>query len=144
MQSRVLALDIGLKRTGLAVSDESRTVITPLPALQTDTEEFSGQLFRIIEEYQPGLILIGWPYTDPGFESAIHAKIETVKSEIETKWDKGTVKYWDEGFTSVEATSILSRNKRAGKSKKKQLQRKEHVNSVAASLILRSYLDHQS
>ena len=59
--ARVLAIDFGRKRVGLAVSDPEGIAITNLSQLHFNVQEFWPQLSAVISEYQPETIVVGWP-----------------------------------------------------------------------------------
>ncbi|MBI2026854.1 MAG: Holliday junction resolvase RuvX [Deltaproteobacteria bacterium] len=129
---RILALDIGDKRTGIAVSDpmgwnQAQPVKTIL------TIHLLDELPKLIAEYSIEKVVIGMPYQDDGTVSGqgkkIMKKVESVKGVINIP-----IVFWDESLSSREAEEFLIH---AGLSRKK---RKSVSDTLAAVLILQSYL----
>jgi putative Holliday junction resolvase len=135
---RRLALDIGERRIGVAVSDPSGRVATPLVVL--DARELArdiSPLRRLIDDYEPAELVIGLPLTLSGEEGPQAASIRaTVRRLIEPLGIPLT--YHDERFTSTDAERAMAA---AGADSKA---RRGSVDMVAASLLLQSYLDTRS
>jgi putative Holliday junction resolvase len=132
---RRLGLDIGERRIGVAVSDPSGRVATPLVVLDARAlARDMTPLRRIIEDYEPEELVVGLPLTLSGEEGPQAASIRaTVRRLIEPL---GTaVAYHDERFTSTEAERAMAA---AGADSKA---RRGSVDMVAATLLLQSYLD---
>jgi len=98
---KVLALDYGSARTGVAVSDPSGTVARPLGAVaKVNTSEGFKELLRLIAEEAPELVVVGLPLTLKG-EHGEQARetaefVERLRAAVETR-----IEMWDERFTSV-------------------------------------------
>ncbi len=138
--SRILAFDYGLKRTGVAVTDPDRIVITPLEQLLTTEQDFLEKVQRLIQEFNPDMILIGWPAHDNKILD-IHEAIEIFRKKLQVQYQQLKVVYQDESFSSAEANRIYTqKHGSSGKTKKKIGQKKKQIDSLAASLILESYL----
>ena len=132
----ILAIDFGLKRIGIAGSDDLGIASHPVKLLFNDSkEEYFDDILSIIGEREPDLILIGLPIKDDG-----RLKIQTDIENFEKKLMKLTsikVTYWNENFTSKEADEILIK---MNVSRKK---RKSFQDMLAACLIIDSYLRSQ-
>jgi len=138
--SRILAFDYGLKRTGVAVTDPDRIVITPLEQLLTTEQDFSAKVQKLIQEYSPGMVLIGWPAHDNKILD-IHQAIQIFREKLQVQYPQLQVVYQDESFSSAEANRIYTqKHGSSGNAKKKIAQKKKQIDSLAASLILESYL----
>lgn len=135
---RRLALDIGERRIGVAVSDPSGRVATPLMVL--DARELARDakpLRRLLEDYEPGEFVVGLPLTLSGDEGPQAAAIRaTVRRLIEPMGVPVT--YHDERFTSTDAKRAMAE---AGADSRAQ---RGSVDMVAATLLLQSYLDTRS
>lgn len=134
---RVLALDIGARRIGVAVSDSKQRVASPLCVLDAGVISRPKSLLDIIAEYEVGLVVVGLPLSLDGTEGpqARHAR------EVGTRLAKSLdvpVTYADERLSSVEA----NRTMKAAAVKDKD--KRGRVDMVAASLFLQSYLDAKS
>lgn len=132
--SRVLGLDIGDVRIGVAVSDESRTISQSLYYIKRigyskDTE----RILEIMSEYNCDLIVLGLPKLMSGIEGAQAEKTKAFGDELVKKGC--IIEYQDERLSSVAAESILIE---ANTSRKK---RKQNIDKIAASFILQMWLD---
>lgn len=132
---RVLAIDHGTKRVGLALSDETRTIAQPLEFLPAEPEDkLMGRLQAIIVEKNVGKVLVGVPRNMNGTygPSAERSRefIASLKGLLTIP-----VKPWDERLTSVQANRFLIET---GMRRQK---RKEKVDQTAAAILLQSYLD---
>lgn len=135
-QGRVLALDIGEKRTGVALSDESRILASPLCVVEMrpGSPEWKARLRSIVEENEPVQIVIGMPLNQDGEEGP---QAQRMKKHIAALREVVTtpVIEWDERYTTVQAETLLID---ADVSRKK---RKKVIDKIAASFILQGYLD---
>lgn len=132
---RVLALDLGKKRIGLAVSDALGITAQGLPTLQrTNIREDLAALARIAEENEVTLILMGHPLHMSGAEGrqAGHAREFAERLGQRTGIE---VKLWDERLTTVEAQRVL---RESGVSIEK---RARAVDRLSAVILLASFLD---
>ncbi len=135
---RILALDVGKKRIGLAVSDELRLTAQGLPTLErTRIRDDLKKLADLAQEYSLGLLLIGKPLHMSGSESR-QSEYTREFAERLSKSVRLPLVYWDERWTSMEAERML---KEAGKSLD---ERKKAVDRFAAILLLESYLGYLS
>jgi putative Holliday junction resolvase len=135
INGRVLALDLGKKRIGLAVSDPLGVTAQGLHTLyRTRIREDLDELARLAKEYDVRLILMGHPKHMSGDDSrqAVYTR------EFAERLSEHTgvpIKYWDERWTSVQAERVL---KESGISIEK---RAKAVDRLAAMILLESYLD---
>jgi putative Holliday junction resolvase len=136
---RILGLDVGTHRIGVAVSDESATIAQPLISLETNPQKaFMGSLSKLISEHEIDKIVVGLPLTLSGGnrnDSTIRA--EKLGQRIESDLNISVV-YFDERFTTTQAERVLID---AGVRRKG---RRQVVDKMAASLILQGYLDSKS
>jgi putative holliday junction resolvase len=134
---RVLALDVGKKRIGLAVSDALGITAQGLPTLQrTRIRDDLKELAELCEQYEVGLLLLGNPLHMSGAESR-QAEFVREFGERLGNYTGLAVEYWDERLTTVEATRVL---RDSGISLQK---RKAAVDRLSAVLILEAWLEHQ-
>jgi putative Holliday junction resolvase len=132
---RLLGLDIGLARVGVAVSDPSGTVATPLTTLDGRTLAADpGPLLRLAQDYQAEGIVVGLPLTLAGAEGPQAASVRSMAERLGERLGL-PVTLWDERLTTRQARRSLDE---AGLSEREA---KRAVDMVAASLILQSYLD---
>lgn len=132
---RILALDLGKRRIGLAVSDALGITAQGLPTLErTRIREDLDRLARLAREYQAALLLVGLPLHMSGDEGrqAAHAREFGDRLAAHTGLP---VQYWDERWTTVEAGRVL-RSSGMGIEK-----RAKSVDRLAAVILLESYLE---
>jgi putative holliday junction resolvase len=132
---RVLGLDIGEKRIGVAISDPSGRVSTPLEVLDAKAVlRDGGKLVILIDEYEVERVVVGLPLSMDGTENQQAMTVRRAVKRL-VRFLPVPIEYWDERLSSVEARRAL---KGSGFS---EVQMKGRVDMVAASLFLQSYLD---
>ena len=132
---RILALDLGKKRIGLAISDPLGITAQGLPNLnRTNKRADLAEVERLAEERDVGLILMGNPINMRGSEGRQSGWVREFAEALETRTGL-PVKLWDERLTSVEAGRVL---RESGISIEK---RAAAVDRLSAVILLQSYLD---
>ncbi|MBD3235224.1 MAG: Holliday junction resolvase RuvX [Candidatus Eisenbacteria bacterium] len=140
---RVLALDVGLRRTGIAISDPQRRLATPLETVSLQLRALIAHLRRRIDEYEVSLVLIGHPELRSGRATAPARLAEEIARRLRAG-SGVAVRYWGETLTSWEAESLLQdASRRARRRPARRRRTKEAIDRVAASLILQDFLDSQ-
>jgi putative Holliday junction resolvase len=135
---RILAIDHGTKRMGIAVSDPSATVATPLEYIPAEPfKNFLVRLKELISEREIDLILVGMPRNMDGSYGPAAAKVKEFVAVLKETIPM-PIKTWDERLTSAQANRFLLQ---ADVSRK---DRKEKVDKAAAAILLQSYLDSLS
>jgi len=135
--SRILAIDFGERRIGLAISDPLGITAQGLPTIDTKkTKDVISGIVKTIQERNVDKVVVGMPRNMDG---SIGFKGEEVKKFIRklTKKTKEEIIDWDERLTTVE--SLRSMREMGIKQKEK-----ETVDRISATLILQNYLDSQS
>jgi putative Holliday junction resolvase len=133
---RILAIDFGTKRMGLAVSDALGMTAQGLPTLErTRLADDLERLRSLVEEYSVGRVLVGNPIGHSGAETAMSQRVAAFVEKLRRRLPC-PVELRDERLTSVEANRTL---REAGLSMGK---RQGAVDRVAAVLLLQSYLDY--
>lgn len=128
---KILALDLGDVYTGTAISDSLGIIAIPLKTVQTnDLEDF---LKKAIEKENIKTILIGYPKTMKGTISIQTQKIIDFEKAYKIKFPEINWVFWDERLTSKRAESFK---------KSKEKDDKLRLHSVAAALILETYLQY--
>lgn len=139
---RLLGIDIGTKRIGIAVSDESRLIATPKLIInrQSNLKDFT-KIKEIIDEYKIIGIVAGIPINldDSEVPMTIFAN-NFCKNLDEFLEEKLPIFFCDERLTSFEAREIDS----SKLSRKKNKSGRKHVDDIAASLILQGFIDCHS
>ena len=135
IKGQALALDLGEKRIGVAVSDPTRTIAKSLTIINRKSrKEDYERIARLITEQQANLLVVGLPIPLSGVEGEKAAWVRNYTAELQQHITI-PVKFWDEAMTTVQAyDSMRQRGKRAK-------QAKGRIDAVAAAFILQSYLD---
>jgi putative Holliday junction resolvase len=132
---RIIGIDYGQKRVGLAMSDPLGITSQPLPFLPNDKNMFA-QLKKLVEENQVSEIVVGLPITMRGSASEMTAEVEKFVDQLETHISI-PIYLQDERLSTMESEKLLIS---ADVSRKK---RKEVRDSMAASIILQDYLERK-
>ena len=133
---RILALDVGEKRVGLAVSDPLGCSAQPLAVLPRRPHgEFLKALASLAGQYQAELVLLGLPRRTDGRLGPEAQRVMALAGEIRSKLGLECLT-WDEWFTTQAAERVL----REGGLRPRA--RRQVVDKTAAAIILGTYLDH--
>jgi len=133
--ARILALDVGTKRIGMAVTDPLGITAQGLATLQRTSRNKDLELIKsVVEEYSVGEIVIGLPIRLGGEDSAQTARVKKFADFIKASL-KTPIHLHDERLTSWEANQLLDQEKLT------RQERKGKVDRIAACLILQSFLD---
>ncbi len=134
---KILAIDYGDSRTGLAYCDKSEAIAAPLGTIfEKSPERRFERLLGTIKEQGSELVVVGHPVNMDG-SAGERAKIcEQLAERLGSESGVRTV-LWDERVTTVQAAGILNETNVRGK------KRKSVIDAVAATLILESYLDYR-
>lgn len=131
---RIMAIDYGDARTGIAISDRTASITgTALVIHQWNPEKTAEEIGRLVREHDVGELVMGLPKNMDGTEGPRAELYRSFAGLLERTTGLKPV-LWDERRTTVDAHRILSDNNRHGK------KRKNTVDAVAASLILEGYL----
>ena len=144
MDKRIMALDVGDKTIGVAVSDSLLITAQGITTIErVGIKKDTTKVLNLIKEYDCGTLIIGLPKKLDGTDSIQTEKVYEFKEKMENKLRSSgmgdiLIEYQDERLTTVMAEKVLIE---ADLSRKR---RKEVIDKQAAVLILQSYLDvHQ-
>lgn len=133
--SRILAIDYGKKRTGLAVTDPMRIIASGLQTVETD------KLFEFLKDYfskeKIEIVIIGEPRQMDGTPSESAAMIDVFVAKFTTEFPNIKIERMDERFTSKMAMRSLVDSG----VKKKKRQNKGLLDEISATIILQDYLN---
>jgi putative Holliday junction resolvase len=134
-KSRVLGLDVGSRRIGVAVSDPLGITAQGLETLQRKNKKHDfAYLRRVVRDYEIGEIVVGLPLRMSGVEGMQAEKIQVFADELR-KYFKLPIHLWDERLTSAEANRLLRETELSIE------KRGQAVDRMAAILILQSWMD---
>ena len=134
---RILAVDHGEKRIGLALSDPPATIASPFKAIDHVSRTIdAAQVANIAAESEVGLIVIGQSFDEEGRPNLAGRRAAKFADALKQQTQIPVI-LWDESFSTQDARATriemgVSRNKRAG-----------HLDELAAVMILRSYIESQ-
>lgn len=133
----ILSVDYGDARTGVAVSDKTEFLASPVEVIHSSYQpNVISRICQICDSYKPELIVVGLPKNmDSTIGERAQRCIEFADNLTESTGIK--TKMWDERLTTVSAHHYLNQTNTRGK------KRKNTVDAVAAVIILQSYLDHR-
>ena len=132
---RILALDPGTKRIGVAVSDETKTIAQPLEWIPAEPfADFLARLKQLLIEKEIDLVLIGLPRNMDGSYGPAAQKAEAFAAALRAAITV-PIKMRDERLTSLQANKMMIQGR------VRREKRKDKVDQTAAALLLQSYLD---
>ena len=132
---RILGIDYGTKRIGVAVSDPMRVIARGVKVVMNSSNA-CAEIKRIADDYDVEKIVVGMPLNLKGEKGMKAKEVETFIDQLKYATQLEIVT-WDERFTSHTAHETL----RTMGAKKKQRQSKEQIDLMASALILQGYLD---
>ena len=131
---KVIAIDFGLKRTGLAITDESKMFAFGLET--AETKKLMDYLVALFKKEKIETIVLGEPKRLDGSDAHVTQNVYLFKEALEKQFPGIPVNLHDERFTSKMAFDAMI----AGGLKKKQRQDKGMIDKVSATIILQEYL----
>ena len=137
MPGSVLGIDAGSVRVGIAVSDPTRTVATPVVTVPRRPETLWARLREEIEARGVTSIVVGLPRRLDGSEGGAAAAARELAAEAERRTDL-EVLLWDERFTTAQAERQMIA------SGVRRRRRRESIDAIAATLMLQSWLDSRT
>ncbi|MBQ3302251.1 MAG: Holliday junction resolvase RuvX [Eggerthellaceae bacterium] len=132
---RIMALDIGEKRVGIAVCDPGERIASPVCVLPAQEVRSCARSFKsVLEDWEPELLLCGLPYTLSGEEGPQAQRVREFASDVGKQCGLN-IEFADEWLSSVEAKRSLREKGLSEKSMRGK------VDMIAASLFLQAWLD---
>ncbi len=131
--SRWLGLDVGDRRIGVAICDETQTLARPLLTLhRTSKKEDFAKIAALCREHAVEKVIVGLPRTLRGEEGPQARRVRRYAAELQAALEL-PLEFWDERFSTVEAHDLMAA---AGR----KLSSKAEIDAIAASVILQEYL----
>ncbi len=130
---RILAVDFGERRIGLATSDASGTLATPRRTLHRhDDNSAALDILRFCEEEEIGMVVLGIPRSPDGIESSFASRVRSFARKLAASTTI-PIRFHEETLTSDEAARRLTRKSS-----------REPLDPMAAAVLLEDFLEHQS
>lgn len=136
--SRLVGIDVGTKRIGIAQTDLLKTIATPVGTYSP--EEVLDKIREITTQSAVDKFIVGWPLTPSGEEGSATQMVEEFLVRLTRSFPEIPVEKVDERNTSNKAMELMVSS---GVSKKKRKE-KERVDRIAAAVILQTYLEEHS
>lgn len=133
--ARLVGIDVGKKRVGIAQTDLLKTIASPVGTYSPD--EVFSVISTIVKENNVERFIVGWPLTPNGDEGPATQMVEKFINKLSGVYPEIPIEKVDERYTSKKAVESMVQ---AGVPKKKRRE-KERVDRIAAALILQNYLD---
>lgn len=133
---RILSIDYGKRRTGIAVTDPMQIIAGGLTTV--DTKELLKFIVDYTQREQVETIVIGLPTQPNGEPSENQARVRSFTGELKKALPNIPVEFYDERFTSVMAHQTMI----ASGISRKRRQDKALVDEISATIILQNYLEH--
>ncbi len=136
-EGRVLAVDVGDVRVGLAATDATQTIASPDETLQVeglDVDGLAGRTAAAVAERDVVGIVVGWPRTLEGRERENATRARKVAEALSRETGL-PVQLWDERFSSIEAERVMLDQDAS------RAERRQSLDRVAASVILQGWLE---
>ena len=134
MSTRILALDHGTVRIGVAISDDMLMIAQPEPYVPAEPPEAIETYIHELWEGQLKLILVGMPRNMDGSYGPAAEKVRAFVQRLQEKVDV-PIRTWDERLTSAQANRVMI------EADVRRDKRKQKVDSMSAAILLQSYLD---
>ena len=132
---RILAIDHGTRRIGIAVSDELKTIAQPLEFIPAEPlAGFFARLQQIVADKSVELILVGMPRNMDGSYGSAAEKVREFVAALKEQ-TAIPIRTWDERLTTAQANRFLI------EADVRRRDRKQKVDQTAAAILLQSYLD---
>jgi putative Holliday junction resolvase len=134
---RVLAIDYGKKRCGIAISDPLKIIANPYTVLSA--ESILHELKKIVIEKEIDTIVVGYPVSMKSEKTSTTQTVEYFIKSLKKEIPGVIVEKFDERLTSKMAQQILIFTQ----TKKSERQKKSNIDLIAATILLQNYLDYQ-
>lgn len=131
--SKIISLDFGLKRTGIAITDDKQIISSPLTTV--DSVNLMSFLQQLIAKENIETIVLGYPTRLDGSDSHITENVRLLKQALEKEFPDKKIVFQDERYSSASAMETIHLMGKAKHKKDKKL-----VDRVAATIILSEYL----
>lgn len=132
---KIVAIDFGLKRTGIAITDEHRIIASPLTTVPSS--ELMTFLIKLVPKEAIEVIVLGEPKRLDGSDTHVTENIRLLRIALAQQFPQVPIEMIDERFTSKIASQSIS----TLGVKKSRREDKSLIDMVSATIILQSYLD---
>jgi putative Holliday junction resolvase len=132
---RILGLDIGDRRIGVAMSDPTEIIASPLTVIIRDNDNIAIEtIIQLVGQYEVKTIVVGMPYSLDGSVGRQATKVKDFVDKLSQSTNT-SIEFWDERWSTIAAESMLS------EAKNKNARERSRRDDAAAAYILQGYLD---
>jgi putative Holliday junction resolvase len=136
---RILALDVGERHTGVAISDPTATIARPLETIHhRSRKELSIAVAALVEEHQVEAVVVGRPLSLDGRVGPQAKRVDRCVEALAERLDVPILP-WDERFSTAKAEEILLETRK--RKARRRARSDGELDAIAAAVILQSYLD---
>ncbi len=136
---RLLALDVGDRHTGVAVSDPTATIARPLTTIHHQSrDELISAVSALVIEQGVRAVVVGRPLSLDGTIGPQARRVDRCAGALEESLDVPVI-LWDERFSTATADEVLRQTRKEGA--RRRARSNGEIDAIAAAVILRSYLD---
>jgi putative Holliday junction resolvase len=132
--SKVIGIDFGLKRTGIAITDDLCILASPLKFVEST--KLMDELQQLVSLEKISTIVLGYPTRLDGSDSHITENVRMLKIELEKVFPSIQIVFQDERYSSIESQRVIYKV-----GKKKQHKDKGLLDKISAAIILQDYLE---
>jgi putative Holliday junction resolvase len=140
IKNRIIGIDHGTVRIGIAISDESGIIAFGKETIPNDSKSLS-KILNLIKENEASKVIVGYPLNLKGDKTKQTLEVDKFLDELRNLLSKESIDAeiieWDERFTSKMAVDSMI----ASGMKKKNRQNKNNIDIISAAIMLQSYLD---
>ncbi len=134
--SRIVGVDFGERRVGIAVSDPTGLIARTAGIIERRSDQQAAEhIARLVQDWNAEAVVVGLPLNADGSEGFQARRVRRFASLLQEMVGECPIILWDESLSSIEARDLLTER---GKSSRR---RRRHHDDVAAAVILQSYLD---
>jgi putative Holliday junction resolvase len=135
--ARIIGLDLGKARTGIAVTDPTQTIVSPVGTIKAKNEDdLTSNIKIFVNQYKPESVVVGIPRSMDGSTGNMAKWAEKFRRQLEKELDI-PVKGWDERMSTVSAKRILRENTKSDTNNYGD-------DAVSAAVILESYMAYHN
>lgn len=133
---RILALDVGDRRIGVAISDELRKFARPLEVIDRRKTNAVQRVVALAAAHSVSIIVVGLPKNMDGTEGGQALKCRRFAAELQAEIGNVPIEFWDERCTTQQAIQVTL------ETRSKRQRQQEALDAVSACVILQNFLDH--
>lgn len=138
---RFLALDVGERHTGVAISDPTATIARPLTTIHHHTRaEMVSAVSALVQEHAAGAVVVGRPLSLNGSVGPQAERVDRCVTALQAELEVPII-LWDERFSTATANEVLLQTRK--EKARRRARSSGEIDAIAAAVILQSYLNNR-